>query len=390
MTPQSFEDTGHAFASRSNAELKKMLWLFSVMNKPGLVRIGTAALKLAFGLHFPVKGIVKKTVFEHFCGGESIEDCERTMQKLGEFGVGTILDFSAEGTKDEAYFDTTTQEIIRTIEKAAGNPLIPFSVFKVTGIAHFDLLAKVHSEKELNEEEKEAFARVKKRVHDICSRASELDVRVLIDAEETWIQSPIDDLALEMMHEFNKEKPLIFNTYQMYCHATLLKLRAHYHKAVGGSFYIGAKLVRGAYMEKERVRAAEQGYEDPIQANKEATDTDYDKALKFCIEKINRFGLCAGTHNEYSSYYLTVLMDKYNLPKNDRRIFFAQLLGMSGHITYNLAAEGYNVCKYVPYGPVKLVMPYLIRRAEENTSVAGQTSRELTLIRKETKRRRKA
>ncbi len=389
--PISLENTSIAFSAKSNAELRKAYWLFYLINQPWMVKVGTTLVKWAFKLRLPIKWIVKKTVFAYFCGGENIEDCEPTIRELANYRIGTILDYSVEGEKTEKGFDRTAQETMRTIDKAAGQPeIFPFCVFKVTGVAPFNLLAKLQRKEELNEKEQKIWNNARKRVDLICQRAYERKVRILIDGEETWIQNTIDELAYEMMESYNLKAPIVYNTYQMYCKASLGNLRKAYQKAVMNQYFLGAKIVRGAYMEKERERAQEMGYEDPIQPTKEATDQAFDDALHFCIEKKQRVALCAGTHNEASSRFLTILMDKYNVLPHDTTVYFSQLYGMSDHISYNLASAGYNVAKYVPYGPVKAVLPYLFRRAEENTSVAGQSGREFSLIKQEFQRRRRA
>lgn len=388
-TPQiSFDDTSVAFSSKSDKELKKMYYLFASMNSNLLVDVGTYFIKLALKLNLPVKGAIKKTIFEHFCGGETIEECEGTIQELARFNIGTILDYSVEGEKTEKGFDKTTAEIIRTIERAKGNSNIPFCVFKVTGIASAKLLEKKQKGDTLSEEEVSEFERAKKRVEKICRKAHENDVRIFVDGEESWMQDTIDEMVYEIMGKYNKGKPIIYNTFQMYRKDMISKLRNAFHYAVTYNYFLGVKLVRGAYMEKERERAAEEGYDDPIQPSKEATDVDYNKALLFSMDNKQRIALCSGSHNDYSNYYLTLLMEKHGLRNDDQRVYFAQLYGMSDNISYNLANAGYNVTKYVPYGPIGSVMPYLFRRAEENTSIAGQSSREFLMIKKELERRK--
>ena len=386
----SFDDTSIAFSGKSNKELTKTYWIFAAMNNNTVVSIGTSLLKWALNWHLPVKPLIKYTVFEHFCGGESIEDSRKAVKELQKYHIGTILDYSVEGAQTEAGFDATTQEILRTIEEAKGKKELPFCVFKVTGIASTPLLEKVQLKKELSEAEKVAFGKVEQRVDAICKAAFEANVRILIDGEESWIQDPIDTLAYEMMKRYNKQGAIVFNTYQMYRHEMLANLKKGFQAAAMNEVWLGAKLVRGAYMEKERERAAEMGYADPIQPNKEATDRDYNEALKFCLDNKQRIALVSGSHNEYSNYLLATLMEKHSLQPNNPNIWFAQLYGMSDNISYNLANAGYNVAKYVPYGPVASVMPYLIRRAEENTSIAGQSSREFLLVKKEKQRRRQA
>ena len=385
----SFDDTAVAFASKSDKELRKMYLLFASMNNNFLVSSGTAALKLGLRLRLPIKSLIKKTVFEHFCGGESIRDSEETIQELAKYNIGTILDYSVEGEKAESGFDKTAGEIIKTIEKAKESSNIPFSVFKVTGLASGEILEKAQKGT-LNAEEKGRYDKIVERIDKICKKACDYKVRIFIDGEESWMQDAIDEIVYSMMQKYNVESPIVYNTYQMYRKDMLGKLKTAFQYAATYNYYLGAKLVRGAYMEKERERAEDEGYEDPIQPDKAATDEDYNRALKFCLDNKQRVALCSGSHNEYSNYYLTVLMEKHGLKNDDQRIYFAQLYGMSDNISFNLAKAGYNVAKYVPYGPVEAVMPYLFRRAEENTSIAGQSSREFLLIKKELQRRKAA
>lgn len=385
----SFDNTQVAFSSKSDTDLNRSYWLFKMVGNPKFVDFGKSMTDFALKINFPIKWAIKPTIFKQFCGGESIEECNETIQALAKFHIGTILDYSIEGKEEESDFDATMRETIATIERAKGDKNIPFSVFKVTGLARFDLLNKVNENASLSDAEKAEFERVKNRVDAICKRGHELGVPVFIDAEESWIQDTIDMLADEMMEKYNKQKPLIYNTFQLYRHDRLDFLKSSLLKAKEKGFYLGAKLVRGAYMEKERERASQNGYPSPINPTKEATDEMYNNALKFCVENIDRIAICAGSHNEKSAMYLADLMLLREVPKNHPHIYFSQLLGMSDHISYNLSHEGYNVAKYVPYGPVKEVIPYLIRRAQENTSVEGQTGRELNLIMKEKQRRQK-
>jgi len=385
----SFEDTSVAFSYKSDSALKKAHLIFSLVNHPWISSLATSSVKFALKVGLPVEGIIKRTVFDHFCGGISIDNCDDEITALSQYGVGTILDYSVEGEKSEKGFDQVMEETMLTIEKAAKAPdSIPFSVFKVTGLASAEILEKIQRKDTLTAEEQKAFDRIRKRVDTICQKAYSHNVRILIDAEETWIQEPIDDLAYEMMRKYNTKSTIVFNTYQLYRTASLQNLRDAFQQALSGKYFLGGKLVRGAYMEKERERAEKKGYSSPIHKDKESTDNAFNEALTFCMENRERIAIMCGSHNEYSNHYLTVLMEKYGLPNNDSRFWFAQLYGMSDNISFNLAKAGYKVAKYVPYGPVKSVMPYLFRRAAENTSVAGQSSRELTLIRKELKRRR--
>ena len=389
ITKVSFDDTAVAFSSKSDAELYKMYLLFKAMNSNKFVKLGGSLLNTAINLHLPVKFIIKPTIFNHFCGGETIEESERAIKQLSKYNIGTILDYSVEGEGNDKSFDATRDELLRAIEKAHGNKNIPFAVFKITGLMDINLLEKVQKKQDLSVDERAAYERGRDRINEICKRCHQRDVRVFIDAEESWIQDTIDNLTYEMMELYNKEKANIYNTYQLYRHDRLDVLKRDFENAVKGGYYLGAKLVRGAYMEKERKRAEQEGYPSPINPTKQASDELFDNALRFCMEHLDRISICNGTHNEASCYLLIDLMDKYGIAHNDPRVYFAQLYGMSDNLSYNLAHAGYNVAKYVPYGPVKEVMPYLLRRANENTAIAGQSSREFQLIESEMQRRKK-
>lgn len=384
----SFDDTQTAFVSKSDSDLKKSYFLFKLISKPLLVKYGGNLAPL--GLKIGFKGLIKSTIFKQFVGGEDIKDCNNAISQLGKYNIGTILDFSVEGKENESDFDACCKETIETIHRAKGDKNIPFCVFKVTGLARLAILEKVTAKQVLTKEETEEYARVKERVNKICKEAHDNNTPIFIDAEESWIQQAIDDLANENMARYNKNAPIVYNTFQLYRNDRLDYLKQSFENGKKDGYYLGAKLVRGAYMEKERERAAKNGYPSPIHEVKEDCDRDYNLALEFCVEHIDRMGLCAGTHNEKSSLVLVDLIQKKNLQINDKRIYFSQLLGMSDHISYNLSKNNYNVAKYVPYGPVKEVLPYLIRRAQENTSVKGQTGRELSLIIKEKERRNNA
>ncbi len=383
-----FNNTEIAFKAKSNKELRNSYFLFKSIGYNWLVKLGPPLIQACFSMKLPIKGLIKATVFKQFCGGENIADCEDAINKLHAFQIGTILDYSVEGEENEVTFDETAAEIIRTIQKAANNPKIPFSVFKVTGIARFGLLEAINNQKELNTEEAAEYNRVLKRIDQICATASQLNVRIFIDAEETWIQDAIDHLALQMIQKYNQQKAIVYNTLQFYRHDRLAFLEKVLANAKQGNYSYGIKLVRGAYMEKEADRALKMGYLNPIQPTKLDSDIDFNKAIEICIDNITHTAICAGTHNEESCKVLIELMHKYQLNKNDQRIYFSQLFGMSDHLSYNLADGGYNVAKYLPYGPVKSVLPYLFRRAQENTSVKGQAGRELALIEKEMARRK--
>lgn len=383
-----FNNTEIAFKHKSDAELRKAYWLFKVIGSNFLTQIGPPITNFMLRIGLPIQGVIKATIFKQFCGGQTIADCDHAIAQLHKGKVGTILDYSVEGEEEEQVFDFTCEEIIRTINRAKGDLSIPITVFKITGIGQFDLLAKVNAKASLTAAGAEAFERVKERCMKICQTAFQFQVPIMIDAEETWIQDTIDGLALDMMRHFNKEKLTVYNTYQIYRHDKLASIKADYAIAKAEGFILGVKVVRGAYMEKERKRAVEMGYPSPIQPDKAATDRDYNAALQFCVSEINGVALVCGTHNEESCMLLTNLIDQYQIPHHHPHLYFAQLLGMSDNLTFNLADAGYNVTKYVPYGPIKAVMPYLFRRAQENTSVAGQTGRELALIDKEMKRRK--
>ncbi|MDZ4750792.1 MAG: proline dehydrogenase family protein [Flavobacteriales bacterium] len=384
----SFDNTEIAFRSKNNKELRKAYWLFSLIGKPWMVHVGKFMTDIALALHIPIGWAIKNNVFKQFCGGETIAECAQATKVLDSFKIGTILDLSVEGKESESEFDKAAIEIQETLHTANGNTNIPFSVFKVTGIARFGLLEKVNAKESLSTEENAEWQRVKNRVNNICNLSFETGTPVFIDAEDSWIQDAIDNLADAMMATYNKEKALIYNTIQLYRHDRLSFLKSSHAKAKAENYKLGLKLVRGAYMEKERQRASSMGYHDPIQPTKEATDRDFNLALEYCTDHIADISICAGTHNEESSLYLVELMSKKGIDPNDKHIYFAQLMGMSDHISFNLSNAGYKVAKYVPYGPIREVIPYLIRRARENTSVKGQTGRELGLIEREMKRRK--
>jgi proline dehydrogenase len=394
----SFDNTEIAFRSKNKQDLQRAYLLFKIIGAPAIVKLGKLLTPLALQIHLPIKGLIKKTIFKQFCGGETINDCDPAIASLHAFGIGTILDYSVEGkTKDED-FEQTTQIIIQTIEKSATDKRIPFAVFKITGIAQHHLLELVSSQlratrkgenfREFTPSEKAGISAILERIDRICAAAARHQTRLFIDAEETWIQTAIDQWTLDMMCKYNQTNCIVYNTVQMYRHDRLAYLKTELERAKNAGIKYGVKLVRGAYMEKERARAQAMGYPSPIQPDKASTDKDYDAALDFLVANRAVFSVCAGTHNENSSMYLAALLHKEQVAPNDPKFYFAQLLGMSDHISYNLSDAGYQVAKYVPFGPVQEVLPYLLRRADENTSVAGQTSRELGLIIKERSRRK--
>ena len=386
-----FEDTKRAFAHLTERELTRAMVLFQTVGNIGLVRVGKALMQLALALRIPVGWAIRPTVYSHFCGGETIAECEETVATLANNKVHTILDYSAEGKEQESDLDATQQRILEAIEATQGDDRHAFSVFKVSGVASTALLQKAAQHPEhLTDAESEAWDRVKARVDELCSRAAALSTPLFIDAEETWLQEAIDALALDQMRKHNTERAVVFNTVQLYRHDRLAYLQALTHQAAEEGWHLGVKLVRGAYMEKERERAAERGYPSPIQPDKAATDRDFDAAIQWCVKRLDRLAFCAGSHNEASNALLAKCLDEAGIRADDPRVWSAQLLGMSDHISFNLSQSGLNVAKYVPFGPIRETIPYLIRRAEENSSVAGQTSRELELIRREVQRRKQS
>ena len=383
-----FNNTEVAFSLKSDTELERAYFLFKLIESQPLVKIGTAVTNFALKAHLPVEGLIRSTVFDHFCGGVNEHDCLSVVDKMYTKGVSSVLDYSVEGKEEEAQFDAALEMILKTVDFAKERMAIPFAVFKPTGFGRIALYEKVGSGAELNEKEKEEWNRVVARFDKVCKIAHDKDVALLIDAEESWMQDAADDLVEEMMRKYNKQRAIVFNTLQMYRWDRLDYLKNLHDRANEDGFFIGMKIVRGAYMEKENARAEDKGYKSPICISKQATDKNYDAAIDYMIDNIDKMYIFAGTHNENSSYRLMQLCNEKGINKNDNRIFFGQLYGMSDNISYNLAEQGYNVAKYLPFGPVRDVMPYLIRRAEENTSVAGQTSRELDLIKKERSRRK--
>ena len=384
----NFKETNSVFAQKSNWELNKSYYLFSILKYSLLVKIGSFLLKISFFFRLPIKRLVKTTIFNQFCGGENIQDCNKKINELSEFRIGTILDYSVEGRENVLDFEKTKEEIIQTILYAAENIKIPFTVFKITGLGKSSLIKKANSNlDDLSKNEYSELNLVFKRVDQICKTAFDNKVPIFIDAEDSWYQDYIDSIAELMIFKYNIESAIVYNTIQLYRHDRFHYMKGLILRCSSNNKFLGLKLVRGAYMEKERERATKLNYNDPIHKDKESTDYDFSMAVEYCLKNIDFVSLCLGTHNEKSVLHLINLMIDYSLRKNDSRIYFAQLLGMSDHISYNLAEQGYNVAKYVPYGPIYEVIPYLIRRAEENTSVSGQTGRELSLIKKELKNR---
>lgn len=383
-----FNNTEVAFALKSNSQLERAYFLFRMIKNEPLVKIGTAVTKFALKTSLPVEGLIRYTVFDHFCGGITEEDCMPNIDKMYGKNVHSVLDYSVEGKEEDAQFDHVMNTTLNIIDFVQEKDAIPFAVFKPTGFGRLALYQKITEKKELTPSEKEEWERVVARYETVAKASFEKGIPLLIDAEESWMQTAADDLIVQLMEKYNKEKVIVFGTLQLYRHDRLDYLKKLHEKAKKKGYKIGMKLVRGAYMEKERERALEFNYTDPICKNKVTTDENYNNVMKYMFSNLDDMAIFSGTHNEESSYLFMDLIDKSNYLKTDPRLWFGQLYGMSDHISYNLAKEGFNVTKYLPFGPVKDVMPYLIRRAEENTSVAGQTNRELELITTEKKRRK--
>lgn len=388
QAPLIFENTETAFALKSDSELERAYFLFKMIANEPLVKIGTAATRFALNLNLPVEGLIRATVFDHFCGGVTEEDCLSVVERMHQKGVSSVLDYSVEGKAKEMSFDIAADKVVQIIEFAANHQAMPFSVFKPTGFGRFEVYRKITENEPLSDTERIEWDNIRRRFVQVCEKAVETGICLLIDAEESWMQKAADDLVLDMMRRYNKERVVIYNTLQCYRWDRLDYLKEVHEIAKRENFLLGFKIVRGAYMEKETKRAESKGYKNPICKNKEATDAHFNEVMRYIFDHLHYIHLFIGTHNEESSYLAMELMAKNELVRDDKRVWFGQLYGMSDHISFNLAKLGYNVAKYLPFGPVKDVMPYLIRRAEENTSVAGQTSRELNLLKKEKERRK--
>lgn len=392
----SFENTENAFAHLTDKELKNARFLFQSMSYPWLVQMGTRLTPFIMRTGLPVHGLIRKTLFKQFVGGETLENTEPVTQKLHSFGVEVILDYGVEGKEGEDSFDTATEEFMRVIRYASTQTNIPFISIKVTGLARFGLLQSLNEAPRLrsgihdHEWELDEWDRVRDRMYAICELAAEKKIGVLIDAEESWIQDPVDRLCMEMMQQFNTNEAVVYNTVQLYRHDRLSFLKMSHRIAKEKGFVLGVKLVRGAYMEKERARALEKGYDSPIQPDKAASDRDFNAAVQYCLENLGDIAVVVASHNENSNQLAAATMDRLGIARNHSRVHFSQLYGMSDHITFNMAREGFRVSKYLPFGPIREVIPYLMRRAQENTSVSGQTGRELTLIQRELQRRKKS
>ena len=382
-----FNNTKIAFNYKSNFDLKRAYFLFKLLSLGYISKFGRKLLKTLVWMNFPIDSLIKKTVYAQFCGGTDILDCVEVINNLKKSNVYSILDYSIEGSVNENDFENSINKCLKILEECNSKNLSKFIVFKPSAVGRFELYEKITSNSVLSEIELKEWSKVEIRFNKICLEASKKDIMVLVDAEESWIQTAIDQLVTKMMNIYNREKAVVFNTIQAY-----RKDRFDYltklHNDLNGSVKIGVKLVRGAYMEKERKRAKKYNYISPICEKKEQTDEVFNNSLRFIIENINDFGLFVGSHNEKSNILATELLRKYKIDSKDQRIWFSQLYGMSDNISFTLANSGYNVAKYLPFGPVHEVMPYLMRRLDENSSISSQTNRELQLIKKELKRRK--
>ena len=387
-TDSNFENTEVAFKLKSDSQLERAYFLFKMIANEPLVKIGTAVTKFALNAHLPVEGLIRSTVFDHFCGGINENDCMPVVESLSKLGVKSVLDYSIEGKEGEEQFNSTLNKVIELTAFSKVKNAMPFSVFKPSGLGRFELFQKVTENIELSNQEDIEWSQVKKRFDIASNSASQANIKLLIDAEESWMQRAADELCTDLMAKYNQKRVVVFNTLQCYRWDRLDYLKEEHKKALANGYKLGYKIVRGAYLEKENERAESMGYKSPICETKEATDTCFNEVLNYILNNLSEIELFIGTHNEESTYLAIHQMKEKKIAKNDSRVWFGQLYGMSDHITFNLAKLGYGVAKYIPFGPVKDVMPYLIRRAEENTSVAGQTSRELSLIKKEKQRRK--
>lgn len=387
MPTIDLNNTKNGFAGYTDSELRKSLLLFRMIANPNLARFGPKIASLSLKLGFPVRSLIKDSLFGQFCGGETLEECLPKIEKLGANGVGTILDFATEAVTDEEGFDRVFEHVAETVELAGKNPHVPFAVFKPTGLGDSRILTKVDAGETLNPKENRAYERFLERCHDLCKLASERKVKILIDAEESWFQDTVDEMATNMMQAFNQSEFVVYNTLQMYRHDRfdyLKRLAVHARKE---GFRLGFKLVRGAYLEKETDYAEENGLPNPMQSSKQATDNDFNLASEYCLDHIDEIAFCAGTHNDVSIEKIVSRMQSLKIAPDDTRVYFAQLYGMSDNLSFNLSRSGYLACKYLPFGKLEELLPYLARRAQENSSLKGQTGRELAMIQEELKRR---
>ena len=383
-----FENTENAFSIKTNRELRRAYFLFTTIASPKLVKTGSFFIRFAFWFNLPIKRILKKTIFKHFCAGENEKEALEVVQKLALKGVASVLHYSVEGIEKESSFDSCLSHTLQTIALSKRDKNLPFIVFKPTGYGRFSLYEKVSQKTSLTSEEKKEWERVKERFTQTCDKSRQSDIKLLVDAEESWIQPAIDELLEEFMQKYNQKEAIVYTTLQMYRHDRLEYLKQLLKKAQEKKYIIGVKLVRGAYLEKENLRAKKLSYPTPICSSKKATDENYDRAVLLILKNLKNIAAYFGTHNENSILKILSYIKKNKISKKHPHLWFSQLYGMSDIISFNLAKENYQTAKYLPFGPVKKIIPYLIRRAQENTSIAGQTTRELELIKREIKRRK--
>ena len=387
MYNRIFDDTQVAFKMKKNFHLYNAIFLFNIITRKLLVAVFTNLTLLMLKMKLPVKWILKRTIYKHFCGGVDLIECQKIISGMHSMNVHSILDYSVEGQKNELSFENSCKKKIDIINSVSKSDAIPFAVFKPSSIGRYDLFKLISSEKNLSIADKEEWLRVVSRFHKICNHAMKMKIKILIDAEEFEVQKAIDDLAVQMMSKYNVNNVIVYNTVQMYRWDRLGYLKDLINKNSKSKFKLGFKLVRGAYMEKERLLAKKGNYKSPICSTKSDTDINFDLAVEFMFDNIKKIDFFVATHNENSNYKVMELMNKNSLQNSTEKIWFGQLYGMSDNITFNLAKLGYNVAKILPFGPVENLVPYLIRRAQENSSFEGQSSRELNLLRKELKRR---
>ena len=389
MSKNIFNDTETAFKLKSRVNLYNAKFLFVVITKKILVSILTKLTLFLLKCKFPIKWALKGTIYNHFCGGINYDECNKTISEMKSLGVNSILDYSVEALENEEDFQKAYNKKIEIIDLTKSNDSIPFAVFKPTSLGRYELFKKVSSKIKLNSTEEEEWNRVKNRFDNICRHAKKLNVKILIDAEEYEVQLAIDSLALEMMKKFNITNVIVYNTIQLYRWDRIPFIKSLIKKNKNPKFKFGFKLVRGAYMEKERDLAFKEGYKSPICQTKTETDQNFDNCIDLMFDNLNVIDFFVASHNENSNLKVIDKMSKLSLSNNDEKIWFGQLYGMGDNISYNLAKNGYNVAKILPFGPVENLMPYLIRRAQENSSIEGQSNRELDLINSELLRRSK-
>lgn len=373
-----------AFSHYSISQLRRTKVLFKILQNPlvswfsGFVPHIPILLRLPF-----VKSLIKHYIFSHFCGGEDWKEVHQSALKLQKQNILSSLDYSVECKQTEQDYETTKKVLLNVLEEAKNLSHIPFCVLKITGLGRFALLEKIHNGQTLSDNEKAEWQRVQSRFDSICEKAVDCNTKLLVDAEESWIQKPIDNIVKRAMKRHNQNEPMIYNTYQLYLKAKYEQLKTDWEKAKEKGYILGSKLVRGAYMEKETKRAVKMHLPNPIQPSKAKCDQDFNDSLKFCLKHIDDFGIYIGTHNIESTQKARQLMQEYGIAKSDERVFFSQLLGMREILSYELAQQDYLVSKYTPFGKIAEVIPYLLRRIQENSSVKDQLNDEIKVITRE-------